>query len=62
MTDKQKYWLQWLKDRGGSGYVDRYGRVVAGGDMSPQGACVTWLKLTSAGLVIGGGNRIRVVE
>ncbi len=62
LTDKQAKWLNWLKERGGSGYLDAYGRVVAGGEVSPQGAMVCWMKMIAGGYVRGGDDRLSVVE
>ena len=62
MTDGQEKWLKWLHERGGSGYVDQYGRVVAGGEQSPQGAMVAWLKLVAAGYISGGQDRVQITH
>lgn len=51
--------LIWLSDHGGDGVIDRYGRIVAGGETSPQSP--TWLRLMTHGLITGDGiNRIRI--
>lgn len=60
LTDAQFRNLKWLYDKGGSGYIDRYGRVVAGGDVAPQGAYVAWLRMISEGLIAGDNGRIEV--
>ena len=62
LTDAQLRNLNWLADNGGSGVVDRYGRVVAGGDCAPQGAYVAWLKMIAAGLVSGGDDRLTITD
>jgi hypothetical protein len=31
LTDRQQFWLDWLTEKGGSGVIDGYGRVQAGG-------------------------------
>lgn len=59
-TENQIIWLRWLQENGGSGYVDRYGRLVSGGQVSAQGAAVSWLKLIAAGLVTGGEDRLQI--
>ncbi len=58
LTPEQEKWLDWLIEHGGSGYVDRYGRIVAGGSVSVQGASVSWMKLLAAGLISGRDGRI----
>ena len=37
LTDAQSEKLEWLHKQGGSGYLDKHGRMVAGGDHMPQG-------------------------
>lgn len=51
MTKEQLNWLTWLRDRGGRGFLDRWGRMVASGETSPQGACTAWLNLIGKGYV-----------
>ena len=58
MTKGQEHWLNWLKKHGGSGHVDRYGRVVAGGEVSPQGALICWIHLVAEGAVWGDHGRL----
>jgi hypothetical protein len=53
LTDDQAKWLRWLEERGGRGFLDRWGRVVAAGETSPQGACVAWLNLCAKGQLHG---------
>lgn len=62
ITDAQFKNLLWLSKRGGSGYIDRYGRVVAGGETAPQGAYVAWLKMIADGLVSGGDGRLQITD
>lgn len=62
MTEDQEKWLNWLRNRGGSGYVDRWGRVVAGGEVAAQGAATAWLKLIAQGRIVGGKERLTVAE
>jgi len=51
LTDAQRTNLRWLHGHGGSGYLDRHGRVVAGGETRPQGSWICWLNLIANGLV-----------
>lgn len=53
MTDAQVYALRWLHDHGGSGLIDKYGRVVAAGEFFPKGPTMTWLRLVAAALIEG---------
>lgn len=62
LTEAQNRNLRWLVGHGGSGYLDKYGRVVAGGETAPQGAWPSWLHLIAKGLVAGGESRIFVTE
>lgn len=61
LTKEQQKWLDWLRERGGSGYLDRFGRLVAAGETSPQGATVCWLNLVAKGLITGGMDRLAAV-
>lgn len=45
--------VKWLRDRGGSGVMDRFGRVLAMGDPAINVDSVTWLRC-----VFGGRLRI----
>lgn len=60
-ADQQRH-LRWLIEKGGSGYIDRYGRVVAGGEVRNQGTFVSWLKLLSYGHIAGSNDRIFVTD
>jgi hypothetical protein len=60
MTPDQSKWLQWLVERGSSGVLDRFGRVMAGGDRAPQGSQTAWLGLVAKGYVAGQEDRIQV--
>jgi hypothetical protein len=62
LTDIQRTWLQWLHDNGGSGWVDRYGRLVANGDASKQGTMVTWLQLLQKGQIHVQNERFVLTE
>lgn len=60
LTPDQKKWLRWLDERGGTGYVDRYGRIVASGEVSAQGASVAWLNLFCKGMISGSQDRLAI--
>lgn len=62
LTKAQNRNLRWLAERGGSGYLDKFGRVVAGGETASQGSWISWLHLIVNGLVAGGEQRIYVTE
>ena len=53
--------LKWLQERGGTGTVDRYGRVLAAGETCPTDPA-TWLRLVAVGRIEGWGSRLRVVS
>ena len=53
LTPDQRKWMMWLQENGGRGFLDRWGRVVAAGITSPQGACVAWLNLCAKGYLAG---------
>ena len=59
MTKAMERALKWLGEHGGSGVLDRYGRVLAGGEVSSQFHPTTWLRLVSVGRLAGYGGRIR---
>ena len=50
--------MDWLTERGGSGVVDCYGRVLAGGEVATHIDSTTWLRLVSKGALWGEGGRV----
>lgn len=59
LTPAQYRTLRWLHRHGGSGVLDRYGRVVAGGEpMGTSGG--TWVCLMAWGMVAGGSGRVEL--
>jgi hypothetical protein len=62
LTDAQRINLEWLHRQGGSGYLDRYGRLVAGGETKDQGCWSTWLRLVAWGLVSGSEGRLALTD
>jgi len=62
LTDAQNKNMQWLIKRGGSGIIDRYGRVLAEGETAPQGSFPSWLKLIANGLITGEAGRLTVTD
>lgn len=62
LTRDQIKWLNWLKARGGRGFIDQYGRMCAQGESAPGGAFVCWLKLIAHGLIVGSDGILTVVE
>jgi len=62
LTDAQTEKLEWLHKQGGSGYLDKHGRMVAGGDHMPQGCWPAWLNLVAHGLIAGGDGRIELTD
>lgn len=62
LTDAQSEKLEWLHKQGGSGYLDKHGRMVAGGDHMPQGCWPAWLNLVAHGLISGGDGRLTITD
>ena len=62
LTPEQQKWLAWLRERGGRGFLDRYGRIVASGETSPQGACTAWLNLCAKGLLSGQDGVLSITD
>ena len=62
LTEAQARYLRWLVGHGGSGYLDKHSRVVAGGEVAPQGAWPSWMHLLAKGLITGSEMRITVTE
>ncbi len=60
LTKSQERAIEWLKERGGSGILDRYGRLVAGGEVASQFHPTTWLRLVAVGAVRGEGGRLNL--
>ena len=58
LTEAQRRALVWLHKRGSEGVIDRYGRLVAGGDVAKHIDASTWLRLVSLGLVRGVCKRL----
>jgi len=62
LSDAQYEKLSWLHKQGGSGCIDKHGRVVAGGEHMPQGCWKAWLNLVAFGMVDGSDGRITVTD
>lgn len=62
MTVAMKRAVQWLADRGGSGAVDHYGRVLAAGEVSTHIDAATWLRLVAKGVIRETGGRFILSE
>ncbi len=58
LTETQQRALKWLNEHNGSGILDRYGRLVAGGEVATQFHPTTWLRLVATGLVNGHEGRL----
>ena len=58
MTPAMKKAERWLEENGGSGILDRYGRMVAGGETASQFDSSTWLRLVAAGRIVGCDGRL----
>lgn len=59
VSDVQKAALKKLAALGGEGVIDKYGKVIAGGERMhymPE----TWLRLVANGLIEGDGFRLRI--
>lgn len=61
-TEAGMHHLHWLAERGGSGVLDRYNRVVAGGDVSPVGTQPAWLRLFAQGMLETRDGRITLTR
>lgn len=62
LTEAQHEKLAWLHQRGGSGYLDKFGRLVAGGEYLPQGCWPAWLNLVANGLISGADGRLTITD
>lgn len=62
LTDAQLEKLRWLNERGGSGVLDRYGRMVAAGEAGHPAWQQSWLNLVAKGLLSGGNDRLTITE
>lgn len=58
LTDTQMKRLRALVDGGGSGIVDRYGRVLIAGELQPHSSWPAWLNLVAKGMVTGENGRL----
>ena len=61
LTKAQERAIEWLKERGGTGILDRYGRLVAGGEVATQFHPTTWLRLVAVGAMWGEGGRLNLL-
>lgn len=62
MTNEQLRWLKWLYENGESAWIDQWGRLIANGATSHQGAQTSWLNLILKGFVEARENRFRITE
>jgi hypothetical protein len=62
LTEAQHRNLRWLVDNGGSGYLDKHSRIVAGGKVASRGSWPSWLHLIANGLVSGDEQRLFVTD
>ena len=62
LTKAQQRALKWLCDHNGSGILDRYGRLVAGGEVATQFHPATWLRLVAIEMVDGHGGRLNITR
>ena len=62
LTTAQQRAVKWLSERNGSGVLDRYGRLVAGGDVATQIHPTTWLRLVVAEMVVGHARRLYLTK
>jgi hypothetical protein len=53
--------LVWIDRRGGSGVLDKYSRVLSGGEVS-NAAPATWLRLATFGFIEGYEGRLLLTE
>lgn len=59
LPDPHKRALVWLRDHGGDGLIDRYGRVIAQGEKYGSGeTSQVWLRLVASGHIVGHSNRL----
>ncbi len=62
ITEAQRKALRWLADRTHEGVLDRYGRMVSGGEVANHIAPQTWLRLISADLIETLAGRFYLTE
>lgn len=62
LTKKQERWLQWFAVHGGHGYVDRYGRIIVGGEQSYIASSVCFLHLVAKGYIKGSGGWLTLTK
>ncbi len=60
LTKAQVRAVKWLQERGGSGVLDRYGRLVAAGEVATSVHPTTWLRLVAGGMLSGQNGRLRL--
>lgn len=61
LSDAQQRALKWLHGQGGSGVVNKHGKLLAAGVVAHFDNS-TWVRLISQGLVAGGDYRIFVTD
>ena len=62
ITDAQVKELRWLSVHNGSGVVDRYGRLLAGGELRASCYNGSWLRLVTHGYLGGTDGRLVVTD
>lgn len=62
ITEPMRTAYAWLVERGGSGVLDRYGRMLAAGERAARFDSSTWLRLVACGALRGSGGRLCVAD
>lgn len=57
LSEAEQKAIKRIKDGGGSGVIDRYGRVIVAGEILPH-TPDTFLRLVSKGIITGEGGRL----
>lgn len=61
LSTAQEHWLKWLRQNGGSAYIDGH-HMYANGERTKMGSEIAWLQLVVKGCVVAKNQRLVISD